>query len=104
MRKVIGVALVAVSVVLVTAAPAVALRDPFDPIVTSDDQTATGSQTTTTVEEPEVVSGGNPFSEGIPNTGADTSSWLAISYILVVFGGAAVVLARTLRPAPARPR
>jgi hypothetical protein len=103
MRKAIGLALAGLTVVMLSTAPAHALKDPFDPLVKPE--TETGSTTTngtTTVDEPIVTTNENPFSEGMPNTGADTSSWLVLSYVLLVAGGASLVLAWTRRPAPAR--
>ena len=100
MRKALVTGLAAAVLSVVFAAPALALKDPFEPLVTTEDQssTTTGTNgTTTDVDEPTVVNG-NPFSDGVPETGADTSSWLVISYLLVVCGAATLVLARTLHP------
>jgi LPXTG-motif cell wall-anchored protein len=102
MRKAIGVALAGLTVLMFVTAPAHALKDPFEPLVKPESESDTTTNGTTTVDEPTVTSGENPFSEGMPNTGADTSSWLVLSYVLLVAGGAALVLAWTRRPAPAR--
>ena len=101
MRKVLALLLVALATLLVLAAPALAFKDPFDPVVTSDtDPATTGTVDEPAVDEPAVVNGGTPFSDGVPNTGADTSSWLVLSYVLVVTGGSVMLLGRVLRPAP----
>ena len=101
MRKAIGVVLAGLSLLLLTASPALALRDPFDPVV-KPDSAGTGTTTgTTTIEEPDVTTNENPFSDGMPNTGADTAPWLVLSYVLVVLGGAALALAWTRRSVPA---
>ena len=100
MRKSIAVLLTALAAVVLITAPALALKDPFDPLVEPDStsgSTTTGS--TTTVDEPAVVTDDTPFSDGMPNTGADTASWLVLSHVLVVAGGAALVLAWSRRPA-----
>jgi ABC-type Na+ efflux pump permease subunit len=104
MRKVLAVALVALASLLLMAAPALALRDPFDPVITSDSESSTtgSSETSSTVDVPTLTTDENPFTDGVPTTGVDASSWLVVSYLLVVFGAAAIVLARTLRPAPSR--
>ena len=102
MHKAIVTALAAVALVVALAAPAFALRDPFDPAITPETETSTTDTTGTTTEadEPTVINNENPFSDGVPATGVDTSSWLVVSYVLVVVGGAAIVLGRTIRPIP----
>lgn len=81
------------------AAPALALRDPFDPAI---DLTTGGTSTGgTTVTPP--TSGGNTTtqpsvgSEGLANTGLDTEPWLVAAYGLIAVGGAAVLISKNLR-------
>lgn len=102
MRKAIAAVLTGLSLMLLTASPALALKDPFDPVVKPGSGTGDVNGSTTTVDEPAVSTNGNPFSEDMPNTGADTASWLVLAYVLVVAGGGALVLAWTRRPVPAR--
>lgn len=89
-------------------APAHATKDPFKPLVTSQDVTDSTSGTTTTTEAPgqPAVIGvpEEPTTESMPTTGSDVAPWLVLAYALVVTGGGAVVLARTLRPAPWQPK
>lgn len=101
MRKGFAVTLLVVAFVLLAAAPALATKDPFKPIVTSGTSTTSTQPSTTGQDEPAVIGvpAENPTSESMPPTGSDVSSWLVLSYALVVAGGAAWVLARTLRPA-----
>jgi hypothetical protein len=102
--KVIAAVITALVAVVLMSAPALALKDPFKPLV--DPQAETGSTSGTgtgsTIDEPAVPADENPFSEGMPNTGADTRSWMVLAYVLVVAGAAALVLAWARRPAPAR--
>jgi hypothetical protein len=104
MSKGFAVTLLAVAFVVVVVAPALATKDPFKPLVTSGTSTTSTTTTqpsTTGQDEPAVIGvpEENPTSESMPTTGSDVSSWLVLSYALVVAGGAAWVLARTLRPA-----
>lgn len=85
------------------AAPALAQKDPFDPVI-DPNAASTGSTTGTisttpgdsTVVQPAVGS------EGLANTGADVTPWLAVAYGLVVLGGGVLVLARMYQPQPTR--
>jgi hypothetical protein len=100
MRKTIAVGLAGLSVVILTASPALALKDPFDPLVTPDSTTGEVDGSTTTVDAPAASTNENPFSENMPTTGAATASWLVLAYVLLVVGAAALALAWTRRPAP----
>ena len=73
MRKAIVVLLAGLVLVVAFAAPAFALRDPFDPVV---DLT------------PEAGGGGGGASE----------PWLVVAYGLIAVGAAAVVLSKTFTP------
>jgi hypothetical protein len=102
-RKAFAVVLAGLVLSLFAAAPALALKDPFEPLVTEAEPGATtNGSTTTTVDEPTLTTDENPFSEGMPNTGADTTSWLVVAYLLVVAGGAALTIAWARRPAPGK--
>ena len=101
MRKAVVLALACAALVVLLAAPALAARDPFDPIVTSQDvaTTSTTTTTTTTSGQPAVIGvPADATSDSMPTTGSDVSGWLVLSYALTVAGGAALVLARNLRP------
>lgn len=100
MRKALAVALAGMTLALAAAAPAAALKDPFEPLVEPEAQTETTGDGSVTVDEPAVSTNENPFSEGMPDTGADTRSWLVLAYLLVVAGGALLTLAWTRRAAP----
>ena len=100
MRKALAVVIAVIAVAIVLAAPALA-KDPFEPLVTTQDA-GTGSTTTTTGSDGQPAVIGVPddaTNDSMPNTGSDVSSWLVLSYGLVVAGGVAYVLGRTLRPA-----
>lgn len=98
MRKAILMLLVTLISLLLFASPALALKDPFRPIADSQSETGTTTEPGATVDEPTVIDTENPFSEGMPNTGADTASWMVLSYVLIVLGGAALALAWARRP------
>jgi LPXTG-motif cell wall-anchored protein len=101
-RKTSGVVLVALAGLVFLAAPAAALKDPFDPVVEPAAEEGTAVGTTTTVEEPTPTTDENPFSEGMPNTGGATSTWLVVAYLLVVAGAAFLVLVWSRSAAPVR--
>ena len=97
----------ATGLLIALAAPALA-RDPFDPVITSQDVADSGTTTSTVTDGQPAVIGvpADVMSETVPTTGADTSSWLVAAYALIVMGGVAVIVSRNLRPArlQARPR
>lgn len=97
MRKLLVVALAAGALVLAAASPALAQRDPFDPIVDPNSGTApSGSADSTETTEEPVFAPSEP--ESMPNTGSDPSSWLAIAYALIVMGAGTIALAKIYRP------
>jgi hypothetical protein len=100
MRKVLTAFVAAAVLVILLAAPALA-KDPFEPLVTTQDASNTTTTTTTTANgEPAVIGvPANTSSESMPNTGSDVSTWVVLSYVLVVAGGVGIVLGRTLSPA-----
>lgn len=106
MKRILGVALTALALLLVVAAPALAQRDPFDPVVDLTVDTsgagATDPDGTTGDGTGDPTSPSNPDARAdvFPNTGADTTGWLAIAYVLLASGGALVVFSRTMKAAP----
>lgn len=104
MRRIAAAAVLAVAVTILVGAPALATKDPFKPLVTSEQAataTTTGATTTTTTTAQDPAAPTEPLSESVPNTGADVATWLVVAYGLVAAGAGALVLARTLRPSPA---
>jgi hypothetical protein len=108
MRKAIVVLLAGLMLVVAFAAPAFALRDPFDPVVDLTPDTEGGggggaSEEGATTNAGGVggdeVSGAATPSETLANTGSDVEPWLVVAYGLIAVGAAAVVLARTGSPA-----
>jgi hypothetical protein len=106
MRKAIVVLLAGLVLVVPLAAPAFALRDPFDPVVdlTPETQSEDGGGQ----EEPtqvDVGGGGTQVSETatqsetLANTGSEVEPWLVVAYGLIAVGAAAVVLSKTFTPA-----
>ncbi len=101
----LGAILSATLLVGLVAAPASAqARDPFDPLVTE------GSGSAAVVDE-----GGDPFepnggggvnvtptTEGLAETGFDSSGWLFVAYVLLALGTGALVLSRNWSPLPHR--
>ena len=102
MRKLIVVVALAGACVAMAAQPALAQRDPFDPVIDPASATTTGTTstgTTTTSSDGTEV----PFDSGpLSNTGTDLSPWMVVAYGLLVLGGTAVVLARMHAPRPIR--
>jgi len=93
--------------VLMGAAPAMAQRDPFDPVIDPNAPTGTTTGTTTTTTD---GTNGSPVfqptdgSDVLANTGSDMSPWLAIAYSLILLGAGALVIARMQQPLPVRRR
>jgi hypothetical protein len=102
MRRAIAFGLVSAALVIAFAAPALA-KDPFDPVITSDDVTTTSGDTATSTDtsgQPAVIGvPSDTVSDTMPTTGSDVSVWLVLAYGLAVTGGVALVLARTRRAA-----
>ena len=96
----VGVLLVA------TAAPALAIRDPFQPLITENTDTGstdtTGSTTTTTTTAPTTTT--PAADEPTPTTGWDPSSWLGLATLVLVLGAGLLVFVRFLEPAKVRIR
>ncbi len=98
------VALAAVLVALLATAPSAAahptgLRDPFEPLISPEDETATATSTATT-EAPEVGTATtiDETDQGLPTTGSDPSSWLAVAYFMIAAGAGALAFARLASP------
>lgn len=93
--------LLGVLLTVALAAPAMAQRDPFDPLVTEPGTEApAGDGTVIAPEDPtEPVT---PPNDVMANTGADVSVWVAVAYVLVALGGGLLLLAHALdlRPLP----
>lgn len=90
------------------ATPALAQRDPFDPLIDPNAPTVgtTGGSITTTTD---TTGGSSVFqptdgSDALANTGSDVSPWMAIAYTLIVMGAGALVVARMYQPHPATRR
>ena len=106
MRKAIVVLLAGLVLVVAFAAPAFALRDPFDPVVDLTPETAGGGgggQEEAT--EVDVGGGGGTQvsetatpAETLANTGSEVEPWLVMAYGLIAVGAAAVVVSKTSTP------
>jgi hypothetical protein len=102
MRKLTMLVSLAFVVVTLLAAPALAQRDPFDPVIDPNPPTTTTDGTTSSGEGPVVQP--VPGTDVMANTGSDPSPWLAIAYALVAVGAGAIVIAKLHQPAPIRTR
>lgn len=100
MRRSVALAFAAGVIVVIVAAPAMAQRDPFQPVIDTSGTTTTTGEAPATVGEGEVPLPAQ--SETLANTGADTQAWFVAAYALISVGAAAVVLSRMLAPVPAR--
>lgn len=106
MRRVTSVVLLVMTCLALMAAPALAQRDPFDPLIDPNavnvgaGGATTGGDTTggSTVFQP------TDGSDVLANTGSDVSPWMAVAYALIVTGAGAVVIARMHQPQPIRRR
>lgn len=111
MRKLLIGSLLGLMLVLVVAAPALALRDPFDPVIsqaelTGGGDTSGGDGTGTTGDGTGTTNGGTQVSGGseqMANTGSETEPWLVAAYALIAIGAGAVVLSKINSTEPARP-
>jgi hypothetical protein len=100
MKKIVFGLVLASIVALVSAAPAFAqARDPFDPLVTQSSSSSSGSggasETDYQAPQGDVAPAGQ---EALPATGANTSVWLGIAYVLVALGVGALVLSKVYAP------
>lgn len=101
MRKSVLVVVLALVCLLLLAGPALAQKDPFDPVIDPNAGTGTtttgttGTVTTGQTDPTEPVG-----SDALANTGPDVQPWLVIAYGLVVLGSTALVVARLQRPVP----
>ena len=113
MKRFLVVLVVALTALVALAAPALALRDPFDPVIDLTPDTAGGVASGDGAADGANGSGdgtagdgatSNPGvqSDAFPNTGADTTGWLAIAYVLLASGGALVIFSRMNSPSPQR--
>jgi hypothetical protein len=104
MRKAIVVLLAGLLLVVAFAAPAFALRDPFEPAVDLTPETGAGGAEEEGATTADVGGGGTELggtatpSETLANTGSDVEPWLVVAYGLIAVGAAAVVLSRTFSP------
>ncbi|MGH2786496.1 MAG: LPXTG cell wall anchor domain-containing protein [Actinomycetota bacterium] len=100
MKKIVMCLVLASIAALLSAAPAFAqARDPFDPLVTQSSGSSAGggggSETGDTTPQGDVA----PAAEdALPATGADTSVWLGLAYVLVALGAGALVLSKVYAP------
>jgi hypothetical protein len=105
MRKAIVVLLAGLLLVVAFAAPAFALRDPFEPVVDLTPESGGGGAEEEEATTADVggsggteVSGTATRSETLANTGSDVEPWLVVAYGLIAAGAAAVVLSKTVSP------
>ena len=97
------VSIVVVALLALGASPALAQRDPFDPLVdpNAGDLSAGPTDELPGQDAGEVTE--RTGSERLADTGFDPSGWLVAAYVLAAAGAAAVVLSRNLgRPPPPR--
>jgi hypothetical protein len=99
-KKILSCLALASIVALVSAAPAFAqARDPFDPLVTQSSSGGTsgggGGGSVDVAPQGDVAPAGQ---EALPATGADTSVWIGIAYVLVALGVGAIALSKVYAP------
>lgn len=109
MRKLLIGSLLGLMLVVVVAAPALALRDPFDPVISQAELTGTGDTSgdgtgTATGDGTGTTDGGTQVSGGadqMANTGSETEPWLVAAYALIAIGAGALVLSKINSTQPA---
>ena len=91
---------------VLVATPALAQRDPFEPLIDPNASTVGTGGTTTDPGTSDPATTFEPVngSEVLANTGSDVSPWLAIAYSLIALGAGAVVIARMYQPQALRRR
>lgn len=105
MRKVVIASLLGSLLVLTSAAPALAHRDPFDPVISQADLTgatdAAGSADGAGTDDDGAGTGTAPgdvvagvSSEALADTGAESEPWLVAAFVLIAIGAGAVVLSK----------
>lgn len=103
MRKLMAASLLGLVLVVSTAAPAFAIRDPFDPVISTTD-TGTGTSTGTDTGGTQIgtngdggstVLGGNQ--DSLANTGAETEPWLVAAYAAIAIGAGALAISKVAR-------
>ena len=98
MRRSIVVLIFSILIVGAFAAPAFAqLRDPFDPLISTNGTVEPGAQPDDGTS-PDVVVPPDRSEQGMPNTGQDSNTWLVLAYGLICAGATALVVARSRRP------
>ena len=75
------------------------LRDPFDPLLTTGDETTTttdtgNGDTTSTIDTTTDTDIDTVPTEDLPTTGTDPRSWLALAYVLLAAGAGILAYAR----------
>ena len=98
MRRLVCAA--ALFAVLFVAAPAGAqVRDPFDPLLTTESKTdttapsgETGTTPVVTPPESDPIENPPPPTDGLPNTGSDPKNLLALAYVLLAAGTVMVAI------------
>lgn len=97
MARVAALAAVVVGLLVLTGAPALAQRDPFEPLVSQQGTSSGGvpAQDGGAPQPQPQPAGGVP--EGLPATGADVLDPLAAAYVLVALGAGALAYRRLAR-------
>ena len=103
MRKLLLAVVMGATLVVMMAAPALAIRDPFEPAIdlTADTGGDTGGAQVDTGDDGATVGGqvDEVGSDGLAATGAETEPWLVAAYGLIAAGAAAVALSKNFSTA-----
>lgn len=110
-RRSVVVAVIAAEFVALMAAPSLAQqRDPFDPLVNEGTSTGATTVATTQVTDTTTVQTGagqaqaddtQAQQQALPYTGLDVAPWVMLAVMLMVSGGAVVLLSTKLGRPPA---
>lgn len=97
MKRLCVVAVLGLLLGLITAAPALAQRDPFKEGSGQQSQEPSRDRGQNGVAEPDPAP--QTGTEVLPLTGPESLPWLGVAYVLVAMGGGALVLVRLYHPA-----
>lgn len=97
MARLAALCAVVLALVVLAAAPALAQRDPFEPLVSQEGATTGGAPAPdggAPAPQPQPA-GGAP--EGLPATGSDVLGPLAAAYVLIALGAGSLAYRRLAR-------
>jgi LPXTG-motif cell wall-anchored protein len=99
-----AIMLVCIAAILwVAAMPALAQKNPFEPLITEGDTTTQPDGDTTTTDTTDTTTTTTTDTqpsedEPLPNTGADPGRWIGLAALAISLGVGLLILARVIHP------